>query len=70
MGSNLDNFQTALFERWELYIKPKEQNCIINFLRQGLVPDFRLRLPTPQGPTDCLAELKCFGAGVTWHPRG
>ena len=38
--------------------------------RQGLVPDFRLRLPTPQGPTDCLAELKCIGAGVTWHPRG
>ena len=38
--------------------------------RQGLVPDFRLRLPTPQGPTDCLAELKVIGAGVTWHPRG
>ena len=38
--------------------------------RQGLVPDFRLRLPTPQGPTDCLAELKCIGAGVTWHPTG
>ena len=33
--------------------------------RQGLVPDFRLRLPTPQGPTDCLAELKVIGAGVT-----
>ena len=38
--------------------------------RQGLVPDFRLRLPTPQGPSDCLAELKVIGAGVTWHPRG
>jgi hypothetical protein len=38
--------------------------------RQGLVPDFRLRLPTPVGPTDCLAELKVIGAGVTWHPVG
>ena len=38
--------------------------------RQGLVPDFRLRLPTPEGPSDCLAELKCISAGVTWHPRG
>ena len=38
--------------------------------RQGLVPYFRLRLPTPQGPTDCLAELKVISAGVTWHPRG
>ena len=25
--------------------------------RQGLVPDFRLRLPTPEGLTDSLAEL-------------
>ena len=38
--------------------------------RQGLVPDFRIRLPTPQGPTDCLAELKCIGAGVSYYPRG
>ena len=38
--------------------------------RQGLVPDFRLRLPTPEGNTDCLAELKMIGAGVTWYPRG
>ena len=38
--------------------------------RQGLVPDYRLRLPTPQGPTDVLAELKVIGAGITWHPRG
>ena len=30
--------------------------------RQGLVPDFRLRLPTPQGPSDCLVGLKCIGA--------
>ena len=37
--------------------------------RQVLVPDFYLRLPTTQGPTDCLAELKVIGAGVTWHPR-
>ena len=38
--------------------------------RQGLVPDFRLCLPIPQGPSDCLAELKVIGAGVTWHPSG
>ena len=38
--------------------------------RQGLVPDFRLRLPTPEGPRDCLAELKVFSAGVSWFPRG
>ena len=38
--------------------------------RQGLVPDFRIRLPTPQGPQDSLAELKVISAGVTWHPRG
>ena len=38
--------------------------------RQGLVPDFRLRLPTPEGPSDSLAELKVISAGVTWHPRG
>ena len=38
--------------------------------RQGLVPDFRLRLPTQEGPTDCLAELKLISAGVSWYPRG
>ena len=38
--------------------------------RQGLVPDFRFRLPTPEGTTDCLAELKIVSAGVTWYPRG
>ena len=38
--------------------------------RQGLIPDFRLRLPTPEGNSDCLAELKCISAGVTWYPRG
>ena len=38
--------------------------------RQGLIPDFRLRLPTPEGPNDCLAELKITSAGVTWYPRG
>ena len=38
--------------------------------RQGLVPDFRLRLPTPDGPSDSLAELKICGAGKTWYPRG
>ena len=38
--------------------------------RQGLIPDFRIRLPTPEGATDCLAELKITSAGVTWYPRG
>ena len=37
---------------------------------QGLVPDFQIRLPTPEGPTDSLAELKIIGAGVSWYPRG
>jgi hypothetical protein len=38
--------------------------------RQGLVPDFKIRLPTPEGLTDDLAELKFIGAGVSWFPRG
>ena len=38
--------------------------------RQGKVPDFRFRLPTPDGPKNCLAELKCISAGKTWYPRG
>ena len=38
--------------------------------RQGLIPDYRLRLPTPEGISDCLAELKFVSAGVTWYPRG
>ena len=38
--------------------------------RQGLIPDFRLRLPSPGGLTDHLAELKFVGAGVSWFPRG
>ena len=29
-----------------------------------------MRLPTPEGNTDCLAELKFISAGVTWYPRG
>ena len=38
--------------------------------RQGLVPDFQIRLPTPEGLTDHLAELKFIGAGASWFPRG
>ena len=38
--------------------------------RQGLIPDFRLRLPTPEGLTDHLAELKFVSAGVSWFPKG
>jgi hypothetical protein len=32
--------------------------------RQGLVPDFQIRLTTPEGLTDNLAELKFIGVGV------
>ena len=44
-----------------------EQGVELQFARacQGLVPDFRLRLPMPQGPTDTLAELKVISAGST-----
>ena len=38
--------------------------------RQGLIPDLKLCLPSPTGPTDTLAELKFVSAGVTWFPRG
>ena len=38
--------------------------------RQALVPDFRLQLPGPDGPTFSLAELKICGAGKSWFPRG
>ena len=38
--------------------------------RQGLLPDFRIELPTPQGqPTYQLAELKVIGAAVSCYPR-
>ena len=35
-----------------------------------MIPDFRLRLPTPGGLTYHLAELKFVSAGVSWFPRG
>ena len=34
------------------------------------MPDFRLHLPTPSGPSDSLAELKICGASNCWYPRG
>ena len=38
--------------------------------RQGLLPDFRLELPTPLGqPSNQLAELKVIGAAGTCYPR-
>ena len=38
--------------------------------RQGLLPDFRLELPSAQGePQSRLAELKCIGAVAKWYPR-
>ena len=33
--------------------------------RLGLCPDFKLRLPTADGPQDCLGELKIISAGVS-----
>ena len=38
--------------------------------RQGLLPDFRLELPSPTGELEYrLAELKMIGAVGTWYPR-
>ena len=38
--------------------------------RQGLLPDFRLELPSPAGETtQRLAELKIIGAVPKWYPR-
>ena len=38
--------------------------------RQGLIPDFRMRLPDSGGLTDNLAEIKFIGAGAGCFPRG
>ena len=38
--------------------------------RQGKVPDFKFLLPSPDGPTPRLAELKVINASKTWYPRG
>ena len=38
--------------------------------RLGLCPDFRLRLPSADGPRDLLGELKFISAGVTRYPVG
>ena len=38
--------------------------------RQGLLPDFRLEIPSPAGePEYQLAELKIIGAVEKWYPR-
>ena len=38
--------------------------------RQGLLPDFKLELPTPEGDHEIkLAELKVIGAVDSWYPR-
>ena len=38
--------------------------------RQGLLPDFRLEIPSPAGePVQRLAELKMIGAVPKWYPR-
>ena len=38
--------------------------------RQGVVPDFKFMLNTPDGPMSSLAELKGISAGKTRYPRG
>ena len=38
--------------------------------RQGVVPDFKFLINTPEGPESSLAELKTISAGKTWYPRG
>ena len=38
--------------------------------RLGLCPDFRLTLPSADGPHDCLGELKFISAGATRYPEG
>ena len=42
------------------------ENLELGRAHHGLVPDFKLRLPTPEGLTDQLAELKFIGVGVSW----
>ena len=55
---------------FQLGLRQREGGLEWGRARQGLVPDFRFRLPTPEGPSDSLAELKITSAGVTWYPRG
>ena len=38
--------------------------------RNGLCPDFKIRVPTGDGPRDQLGELKCLSAGVSRYPIG
>ena len=49
-----------------------EQGGELQYSRQrvGLTPDFLLRIPTQDGVTDRLGELKCISAGVTRYPMG
>ena len=49
-----------------------EEGAELGFGRQrlGLCPDFKLRLPTAEGPQDCLGELKFISAGVSRYPVG
>ena len=49
-----------------------EEGGTLGYCRQqnGLRPDFKLRLPTGDGPRDCLGELKFISAGGTRYPVG
>ena len=38
--------------------------------RQGVVPDLKLIVNSPDGPQSSLAELKVISAGKTRYPRG
>ena len=46
--------------------------CRLQYARQrnGLCPDFMLRLPMADGPRDTLGELKFISAGVSCYPTG
>ena len=38
--------------------------------RQGVIPDFKFMINSPDGPQSSLAELKAISAGKTRYPRG
>ena len=38
--------------------------------RNGLCPDFKLRVPTPDGVRDLLGEVKIMSAGISRYPPG
>ena len=72
MFSALGLLLTVCFLAWLLPAVAQTEGGELQWGRscQALVPDFRIQLPTPEGPTFSLAELKICGAGKTWCLRG